>query len=156
MKSAGGANVTFIGWRAAYLCKRLDMSKRSACLCVKSLFWKDLNFLPLSALETGRDVWLDFVEIIQEKADYKLHNKHAISYEPRSWDNGLHGASFYTRKLLTQLQNICQLKTIWGFSLWPFYEQSCHAGHSVVQTQIQLWGGGGVWQEGVCVCSIAP
>lgn len=75
MKSAGGANVTFIGWRAAYLCKRLDMSKRSACLCVKSLFWKDLNFLPLSALETGRDVWLDFVEIIQEKADYKLHNK---------------------------------------------------------------------------------
>lgn len=61
-------------------------------------------------------------------------------------DFTLHGALFYIRRHL--FMQYLPAENHMGFSLWPFYEQSCHVGHSVVQAQIQLWGGG-VWQKGV-------
>lgn len=49
-----------------------------------------------------------------------------------------HDAPFYIKTQLTLLY--LPAENHLGFCLWSFYEQSCHAEHSMVQAPIQLWG----------------
>lgn len=60
-----------------------------------------------------------------------VHSRYHSNHLAETKDLRLHGALFYIRKHLTQLY--LPAENHLGFSPWPFYEQSDHAGHRMAQ-----------------------